>query len=159
LLPAILSGMTISKLFLPVSKVLPRHFRRRELRGLNLIQLKRPANSRNPPVVKGLSRRIPPLCLIIILTPTLRISITVRLTVPDMFLSPSLSTQLCSSLDHLGLDPLVIPPRNSLAMLLFSLRPLTTGGCINKQDTTITSHISTRSTNINTPTALVWVKA
>jgi hypothetical protein len=151
--------MMISRLFLAVSKVLPQRFRRRLPKVRSLILLKLPANSRNLPVVKGPSRRIL-LPSLIITHPTLRINIMVRRTIPDMFLSLSSSTQLCFSLDPLGQDPLETLPRNSPVMLVFSLRQVITGVCINKQDTTIIRPIHTRSTNnTNTLTALVWAKA
>lgn len=146
-------GMMILRLFLV--KLLPPHFRRRLHKVLNLILLKRLINSRNLRVVKVLSKRIRPLSLIIFLTPTRRISITARLTVPDMFLSLSSNTPLSFSLDHLDQDPLVTLPPNSLVMLVFNLRHLITGVYINKQDTTITRHINIHNTNINTVIVLV----
>lgn len=137
--------------------MLPQPFRHQPRKVPNPILLKIPANNLNPQVAKGLSRRIRLLSLIISLTPTLRISITVRLTVPDTFLSLSSNTLLCFSLDPLGQDRLVIPPQSSLEVLVYNLRHLTMEVCINKQDTTNIKPTNIRSTN--TPTALVSVKA
>lgn len=136
-----------------VSKVLPQHFHHRLPKDLKLKLL---ANNRNLlAVVKGLSRRIHLLSLIISLTHTLRISIMAHPTILDTFLNPSSSTPLSFNLDHLDQDPLVILRGNNPLMLAFSLRHLTTGACINKQDTTIIKHINTPSTNISTRRLLV----
>jgi len=157
--PATLWDMTILRLFLAVSKVLPRRFHCRPLKVLSLILLKLPVNKRNPRVVKGPNRRTHPPSLIISLMHTLRTSIMVRLTVRGMFLSLLSSTRLCFSLDRLDRGLLETLLRNSLVVLVFNLRHLTTGVCINKQDTRITRAINTRSTNTNTLTVLDWVRA
>ena len=158
--PATLWGdMTILKLSLAVSKVLPQRFHRRPPKVLNLILLKLPVSRRNLPVVKGRNKRTHPLSLIISLMHTPRTSIMARLTVRDMFLSLSSSIQLCFSLDRPGRDLEEILLQNSPVMLVFSLRHLTMGVCINKQDTRIIKPINTRSTSINTLTVLGWVRA